>query len=136
MKQCPLDGRSAVSASDVASRTSLAHFIAQLRHASTHLLNGYQTQVRTQDSSREQGLALAKSRRANLDDEFIQQTGIVELAGKVATSDDPDVLATGRRLHFRVRRLHVAVDEPNVCATDCWKTATGKYPCRLAVRPR
>jgi hypothetical protein len=43
--------------------------------------------------ARKQWLARAKRNGANLSEQFVEQAVIVELAGQIAATDDPDVSA-------------------------------------------
>ena len=63
----------------------------QLGKAWPDLPNRQQLPGRTDDSAWKQLFPPAKGDRCHLDNGFIEQTRIVELAGKVAATDDPDV---------------------------------------------
>lgn len=112
--------------SDGLNRVVLADLVAQLNHPRTHLANRHQSQDRTQHSAREQGFALAKGSRTDLDDQFVQQAGIVKLTREVSASDNPDVPAAGGFPHLRVDVANISTSEPDVRAIDCWKFATEK----------
>src|SRR5690606_38679442 len=90
---------------------------------------------RTQDLAREQWLAGAKGRRTDLDDQLVEQPGIVELPGEISPANDPDVLAIRHPAHLAVDGDDVALHKPDVRIWNSWQVAPGEYPGGLRVRP-
>ncbi len=109
--------------------------IAQLHHARAHLPHAAQLQRGAQHLARKQRPALAQRDRAHLHDEFVEQSGVMELAGQVAPADDPEVAAIGSCAHGRVNLVHIAADKMQSRAVDAGQRAMREYPRGLRVRP-
>lgn len=78
-----------------------------------------EAQDRARHATREKRFA----RRADLDDEFIEQTSVVALPREITASNDPGILAIGSRAHFGMNRAHIATDEPDIRTADRWELA-------------
>src|SRR5690606_38554917 len=112
------------------------HLVAQLDEPGPDLPHRGEAKRREVDPARQQRPARPKGHGADLDDQFVEQPGIVKLADQLATADQPDVLAARRRRHLLVDRPHVAPYEADVRAGDAGQYPVREHPRRLSVRPR
>ena len=112
------------------------HLIPQLRETRAVLLHRNQPERRRGDLTRQQWLPRTKRDRANLDDQLVEQSGVVELSHQPATTDQPEILPLRGGAHVRMDGTHIALHKPNVCPCKARQLATGEDPCRLVVWPR
>ena len=114
------------------------HLIPQLRETRAVLLHRHQPERRRGDLPRQQGLPSPKRDRANLDNQLVEQSGVVKLSHQLATPDQPEILPLCGGTHVRMDGTHIALHKPNVCAGKTRQLAPGEDPGWLVVglRPR
>jgi len=59
---------------------------------------------------------------------LIEQAGVMELSGKIAAADDPDVLAPGGSPHGGMDAAHVSTDETDIGASLPSQSTSGRSP--------
>src|SRR5215510_14624767 len=63
------------------------------------------------EAPRQQRSAATDRYRRDVDDHLVQEPRICELAGELATPDDPDAPVAGGRRHLLVDRTHITARE-------------------------
>src|SRR5690606_14140405 len=70
-----------------------------------------------------------------LNNDFVQQTSIMELPCKVTTSDNPDVLCASGGAHLGMNRSNISLHYSEISLLDKRKGPAGKDPGRLCIWP-
>jgi hypothetical protein len=116
---------------------TLAHDrIAQLHEARANLLNGHQAQWWLREAAWKEGSPRSERDGADLDDDLVEQIGIVELPCEITTADNPEVLVAGRLAHSGIHRLYVPLNEGDGGSGDRRELPVGEDPRGLGVGPR
>ena len=87
-------------------------FVVQLSKARAHLANRNQLPRRTCDSAREELLSLAQGNGGNLNDGFVKEPGVEELASKISAANHPDVLGPCSANHLCMDGTDVTLNRP------------------------
>src|SRR5262245_18575927 len=87
------------------------------------------------DVSGQERRARADRHRRDVDDHLVEQSCIGELAGHIASTDDPGVPIAGGCQHLRVNRAHVRVRELDRRAGNGAQPAVREHPARDLVGP-
>ncbi len=82
------------------------------------LAGGDEAEGRVGEAARKEGLAPAEGHGADLDDDLVEESSVIELAGEVTASDDPDVFGASGGLHGGVDGTDVALNDADVGSGD------------------
>src|SRR5690606_19706559 len=94
------------------------YFVAKVRDAGAELLERKQSEGRGRDRPRQQRFPRAQRDGADLDDQLVEESGVMELPDEFSASHQPDVLPASSRLHLFVHRADVALHKADIGGGD------------------
>jgi hypothetical protein len=92
------------------------YLVSQIRKTRSNLLGGHQSEGRVCYTTRKELLAPTKRHRPDLNDDLVQQSGIIELACQIPAAADPDIFRTCGRTHLGVNGPDIPPRNTNVVA--------------------
>jgi hypothetical protein len=109
--------------------------VPQFRKPCPTLPHGGEFHWRKGDLPGQEGLTRTKRHRTDLDDDFNQQSGVMELADEVASANQPHVFSTGCSKHCCMDGTNVTADKMQFHAFDGGQISRTEHLAWLFVRP-
>lgn len=96
--------------------TASRQLVVEFGKACPDAPDGQQLPWRTGNRARKEWFSFAQGNGRHLNNDLVEETGIVELTGKITTAHNPDVFSARGFNHLGVSSLDATLDEADVRA--------------------